>query len=131
MILFKRIFGIITILLGALFFSIGIAVIIDKSQDEAGTGFGIICVGLIPLLFGVWLVRNSRTQLQHEKSKNLDQAFYELLKNGHATIADFDFAVQNKISRQEAREFLEKKCMELGASADANDKGMVVYIFGE
>jgi len=133
MVLFKRIFGIATLLLGILFIVVGFAIIFDPPVGDAsptGTGIGVIALGAIPFGFGAWLLKSARDQVRRERLGNLDHAFYALLHNGQATIADFDFAVQNKITRQEAREFLEKKCTELGASAEANDRGMVTYTFG-
>ncbi|MES2766149.1 MAG: hypothetical protein V4642_09790 [Bacteroidota bacterium] len=136
MVLLKRIFGITILLFGLVFFAVGIVALSQPptKEDESpvSTAIGItVVLGLIPFGFGTWLLKSARDQVRREKSGDLESVFYKMIHNGQTTIADFDFAVQNKITRQQAREFLEKKCLELGASADANDKGMVVYIFGE
>ncbi len=134
MVLFKRIFGIAALLFGVVFIMVGVVALFNPPEGDDSpivTALGIIAVlGLIPSGFGTWLLKSARDQVRNSRTGNLDQAFYALLRDREATIADFDFAIQNKITRQEAREFLEQKCTELGASADANDRGMVTYTFG-
>lgn len=134
MVLVKTFFGTVILLIGIVITLIGITIFDDPPTagevSNVDTAIFMVVIGTMPLIFGLWLLKNARDQSRHDKKGNLETVFYEMLKNGETTIADFDFDVQNKITRQHAREFLEKKCTELGASTDADDRGMVTYTFG-
>ncbi|HYF04055.1 MAG TPA: hypothetical protein VEC36_11800 [Patescibacteria group bacterium] len=129
---FKRILGIMLMTVGFAGALMALAMLFDPEiEDPAGTSIFTFAFSSLFLIPGFLLFKNSRNKAQLSKTERMEKTFYAVLhSNSLAAISDYDFAVQNKVSRQEAREFLEKKALELGASADANDRGMVVYHFG-
>jgi dipeptide/tripeptide permease len=131
MVLFKRILGTAFTLPGLFFVAVGITVLFENEKDRLSTFTGCLIIATGLLVPGIWLLKSSFARKKQASLEKMEQAFYALVHNGSmATIADYEFAVQNKVTRKEAREFLEQKALELGASADANDRGMVTYTFG-
>lgn len=81
----------------------------------------------------VWQRRQQRVQEQEAarqaREKQLDVAFYRLVKQHRGELSALDFALETHCSAEVARQFLDRKAIEFDAQFRTTPEGQVLYCF--
>jgi len=107
-----------------------------KTDNKAGAFGALILVGLAPGCVGGFLIwnvlsneRKEREALESQESDRLQSIFYQLLKTHNGEITPLSFAMETKLSPQDARNYLDQKAKEFEANFDVDDRGDITYRF--
>lgn len=96
----------------------------------------MVFYGWTPGILGVFLVRNvlqtekkEKESLAAKERERLQAIFYSLLKEHKGELPFLLFAMETKLSPDEAREYLDQKVKEFRGSSEVDDRGEIIYRF--
>ncbi|NJL90889.1 MAG: hypothetical protein HC916_14670 [Coleofasciculaceae cyanobacterium SM2_1_6] len=109
----------------------------EKSkEDKDGALAALIIFGIPSGIIGgatAWnIVRDEKKkeeQVATQESDRLQSIFYLLLRNNNGFITTLLFAMEAKISPEDAKAYLDQKAKEFSASFDVDDQGGIIYQF--
>ena len=106
--------------------------IVDRNtppQARARFATGFVLLGVCPIALGSWLVfQNQRHGTATERDR-LQGIFYKLLRDHHGQINVLRFAMEAKITGDEAKAFLDDRAREFNARFDVSEEGKISYYF--
>ena len=116
---------------GLLFLIVPVVVLPDKnaSQDDRDQAIGCLVGGIPITAWGAWLAWGLYRQRQKEERDRLQAIFYHLLKQGHGSVTVLKLAMEAKLSGADAKQYLDAKAKEFGATFDVTDRGSIAYEF--
>lgn len=108
----------------------------EEADNKEGAIAAFFLFGLPPTMAGGWLAwsayKDDRQQKQSAREREGDRlqaVFYETIKENNGQIKLLNFAMEAKISGQEAKEYLDAKAKEFNATFDVSEEGGVIYHF--
>ncbi|MBD1864423.1 MULTISPECIES: hypothetical protein [Trichocoleus] len=116
---------------GFLFLIVPISVLPDKnaSQEDRDQAIGCLVGGIPVTAWGVWLAYGLYRQREKEQRDRLQGIFYQLLKQGNGSVTVLELAMEAKLSGADAKQYLDAKAREFGATFDVTDRGSIAYEF--
>lgn len=97
-------------------------------QSRWFSGLALITLGLPPITRGAKMVLKAQDEARQEQ-KRLRAAFYDALKASGGKISVLHFAMQSKITGDEAKAYLDERAKEFNASFEVSEGGKVIYDF--
>lgn len=98
-------------------------------QDRDDVVTALIVITLPSTFLGGWLVWGLHKQGQKEISDRVRSTFYRLVTEHNGQITILRFAMEAKLSGQEARQYLDQRAKEFNATFDVLDGGNIAYHF--
>lgn len=116
---------------GLLFLSVPVVVLPDQNAtpEDREDAIGCLAMGLPTTFWGAWLTWELYRQRQKEQRDRLQAIFYRLLQQGNGSITVLELAMEAKLSGEDAKQYLDAKAREFGATFDVTDRGSVTYEF--
>lgn len=101
----------------------------NASQDDKDQAIACLVIGIPTAAWGTWLAWGLYRQRQREERDRLQAIFYRLLQQGHGSITVLELAMEAKLSGEDAKQYLDAKAREFGATFDVTDRGSITYEF--
>jgi hypothetical protein len=90
---------------------------------------------ILPLLLaiatasGAWHILRRYQQQQQRQQGNLDEIFYQLIREHQGRITVLDLAMNTKLPPQQVQEYLDQRAAEFSAQFEVTEQGGMVYYF--
>jgi hypothetical protein len=105
---------------------VGIKAPPSKRSDSA---VALLCLGIVPMAIGGWLLWDGKRRQQQFQSGHLDDLFYMLLRQNAGTITPLGLAMQSELSGTAAKAFLDDRAREFNANYEVTESGDILYVF--
>jgi len=101
-------------------------------EDREGALAALFLLGLPPTGIATYLIFDLKHNQKNKVDKNQinkEQIFLKILAENSGEITVLKFAVESRLSIEQAREYLDNKAKELNADFSVNDEGGIIYKF--
>lgn len=116
---------------GFLFLIVPVFVLPDPnaSQEDKDEAIAALVLGIPTAAWGAWLAWGLYRQREQEQRDRLQAIFYRLVQQGNGSITILELAMEAKLSGDAAKQYLDAKAREFGATFDVTDRGSITYEF--
>ncbi|MEB3336709.1 MAG: hypothetical protein VKJ46_04550 [Leptolyngbyaceae bacterium] len=115
---------------GFLFLMVAASGVLDKeAEDRSSLILGGLALGIPPSVAGLWLLRGISQEAQKSTRDRLQATFFQLLKEGQGNLTVLRFAMETQLPGEAAKQFLDQKAKEFGATFDVDESGGIFYQF--
>ena len=100
-----------------------------KPEERLDGLIACLVFGIPMTVAGGWLAWSLVQDRQHQHRDRLQAAIAKLLRQNQGRVTVLDFALETKLSGDQAKQYLDERAREFNANFDVDDEGGIAYRF--
>lgn len=127
--LLYKYFAISLIAWGMLFVIVIFASLFSNESNKFEIIGGGVLIGIIPMIFGIFLYRNVNRNQQKIKQYQIENSILRVAKANNGILTESETSLSLNLPLETARLHLQEMCTKGYAEPDVNDAGVINYLF--
>lgn len=127
----KKFFAYFLIYNGAIFSVATFGGMFAGKGDELNLAIGGIIMGIIPLYFGLRLLKSIKNSINQFENAHHEKIVLNLARQNQGTITATEITMNSEYSIEESRKMLDDMVIKGYATSEVTDEGAVKYVFPE